>query len=93
MSSDQTTNLVCEQYPFKKIRNDMTNTELLAYTNDWKTFDTVWSYNYNVRASGKNTGYYIFRDNAERISYNSGQAAHVSIYPIAAAAGVFNNIP
>ena len=71
----------------------MTNTEFLIYTNDWKTFDTVWSYNYNVRASGKNTGYYIFRDNAERISYNSGQAAHVTIYPLAAIAGVFNNIP
>ena len=71
----------------------MTYTEFLNYTNDWNTFNRVWYYNYNVRASGNNTGYYIFIDDAERISYNSGQAAHVTIYPDAAASGVFNNIP
>jgi len=71
----------------------MTYTEFLTYMNDWKTFNRVWSYNYNVRASGKKSGYYIFRNNEERISYNSGQAAHATIYPLAAIAGVFNNIP
>jgi hypothetical protein len=71
----------------------MTYTEFLTYTNDWNTFNRVWYYNYSVRDSGKNTGYYIFIDDTERISYNSGQAAHVAIYPVAAAAGVFNNIP
>ena len=71
----------------------MTHNEILKYTHTWNTFTRIWWYNYTVRASGKDTGYYIFIDDGERISYISGQASYSAIYPAAAAAGVFNNIP
>lgn len=67
----------------------------IAYENDWNTFNRIWSYNYTVRdlrAAGGSQSYYQLSD-SERISYGNGEANHVSAYPIAGAAGAFNNIP
>lgn len=66
--------------------------EYIAYVNDWNIFNKVWAYNYTVRALGSGT-YYQFSSDSERISYKRGQTSHASVYTVAAAAGVFNNIP
>jgi len=82
-------------YPQIKKRSDMSYTELRKYTDDWQTFDRVWMYNYTVRdllKTGANVSYYVFENLAERRSYRAGQASHVSMYPAAAAKGVFNDI-
>ncbi len=70
--------------------------EYIAYKNDWAIFNHVWAYNYTVRvlrAEGGDQSYYQFSSDSERLSYIRGQAAHVSMYEVAAAAGTFNNIP
>jgi len=93
--SDKSKSILYE-YPQIKKRNDMSYTELRKYTDDWQTFDRVWMYNYTVRdllKTGANVSYYIFVDVAERKSYKSGQSSHVSMYPEAAALGVFNDVP
>lgn len=82
-------------YPIIKKRTDMAYTELRKYTDDWQTFDRVWMYNYTVRdllKTGANVPYYVFESSAERKSYKAGQTSHVSMYPDAAALGVFNDI-
>jgi hypothetical protein len=84
------------QYPFIKIRSDMAYGEFNKYKSDWYTFNRVWSYNYVIRklnAAGGKYSYYIFSDSFEHASYKTGQDNHVSMYPSAGAAGVFNNIP
>ena len=83
-------------YPIIKKRTDMAYTELRKYTDEWQTFDRVWMYNYTVRdllKTGANVSYYVFESSAERKSYKSGQSSHVSMYPDAAALGVFNDVP
>lgn len=80
------------RYPMLKIRSDMAFDEYIAYKNDWNTFNHAWAYNYTVRALGSGT-YYQFSSYSEQLSYTRGQLSHFSIYPDAAAAGVFNNIP
>jgi hypothetical protein len=84
------------EYPQIKRRNDMSYTELRKYTDDWQTFDRVWMYDYTVRdllKSGANVSYYVYENDTERKSYRAGQTSHMSMYPEAAAKGVFNDVP
>ena len=96
--SPQASALTC-QYPFAKIRSDMAYGEYNEYKSNWYTFNRVWAYNYTVRAlnasnaSGGKYSYYVFKDVYENASYRTGQNLHAALYPAAAAAGVFNNIP
>jgi len=92
--SDKSKSIIYD-YPIIKKRTDMAYTELRKYTDDWQTFDRVWMYNYTVRdllKTGANVSYYVFESSAERKSYKAGQTSHVSMYPDAAAKGVFNDI-
>jgi len=93
--SDLALAILC-QYPLVKIRIDMSFDEYTAYKNNWNIFNKVWAYNYTVRAlraAGGDQSYYQFLSDSERLSYVRGQSNHVSMYPAAAAAGAFNNIP
>jgi len=92
--SPEATAIMC-QYPFAKLRSDMAYGEYNQYKVNWYTFNRVWAYNYTIRAlnlAGSKYSYYVFRDAFEYASYNTGQNNHASVYPVAAAAGVFNNI-
>lgn len=94
--SPEATAIMC-QYPFAKIRSDMAYGEYNQYKVNWYTFNRVWAYNYTVRAlnlgNASSHSYYIFKDVYEHSSYITGQNLHAALYPSAAAAGVFNNIP
>ena len=95
--SPQAIAIMC-QYPFAKIRSDMAYGEYNQYKVNWYTFNRVWAYNYTVRALNASSNdakysYYIFNDVYEHASYITGQNLHAALYPSAAAAGAFNNIP
>lgn len=83
------------QYPLIKQRSDMGFVELRKYTDNWRTFERVWMYNYTVRdllKQGIINSYYIFASSSELQSYKAGQGSHASMYPSAAANGVFDDI-
>ena len=81
-------------YDFSTVRKGYSISEYLTYQKDWLFFNTVWSYNYTVSTmNGQGGNLYQpwqFIDNADRVSYNNGQIAHIAVYPTSA--NVFNNI-
>ena len=87
---------ICE-YPLASVRKDFTPLEWTTYKNDWKVFDTIWSYNYSVSTVNGQEGYkkyspYQFLNFNQRNSYLKGQFAHIDYYTEAAAQNLFANI-